>query len=155
MGMKHMIGKRLKKHITYSEGWTLVETLVVIGIIMILTGTVGFSSIKYIEKAKVAKAQTQIESFSLALQSYYFDCSGYPDESIGLEGLWEIPSGNTTPDGWDGPYVTKPIEADPWGNAYIYQEQETGGMPYVIISYGADGKEGGEGSDEDIRSSGW
>ena len=39
------------------EGWTFIETLIVIAIVLILTASVGFSAVKYIDKAKVVWKQ--------------------------------------------------------------------------------------------------
>ncbi|MDY7000887.1 MAG: type II secretion system protein GspG, partial [Thermodesulfobacteriota bacterium] len=41
---------------------------------------------------------------------------------------------------------------DPWGNEYIYRCPGNEGRRYDIISLGADGKEDGEGVNQDIRS---
>jgi type II secretory pathway pseudopilin PulG len=41
---------------------------------------------------------------------------------------------------------------DPWGNEYIYKSHGPDEIPYEIISYGADGKPGGTGYNEDIYS---
>ena len=49
------------------DGWTYMETLIVIAIILILTATVGFMAINNLEKARNAAAKTQIESFCTAL----------------------------------------------------------------------------------------
>ena len=92
-------------------GWTFVETLIVIGIILILTSAVGFMAFKYIDQAKQATAKSQIETFALALSSYYIDCKSYPDPSQGLTPLWEKPAGV---DGWNGPYIAKAVPKDPW-----------------------------------------
>lgn len=59
-----------KKFRKYEEGWSFVETLIVMAIVLILTAAVGFSAIKQVEKARVVTARSQIETFSLALDSY-------------------------------------------------------------------------------------
>lgn len=41
------------------------------------------------------------------------------------------------------------LDKDPWGSDYVLQPQGEG---FVVISYGADQKEGGEGKDSDVRS---
>jgi general secretion pathway protein G len=50
---------------------------------------------------------------------------------------------------WEGPYLPKAIPLDPWGGAYAYKLPGEHG-PYDLISYGADGKQGGTGNDKDI-----
>ena len=133
-------------------GFTFVETLVVILIILILSSAVGFTAFRYIDRAKIAAARNQIESYSLALNGYLFDCKNYPSEEQGLNALWEKPILAPVPSGWDGPYVNKNISDDPWGTPYKYKVPGVNGLPFGITSYGADGREGGESKDEDINS---
>ena len=130
-------------------GWTFVETLIVIGIILILTSAVGFMAFKYIDQAKQATAKSQIETFALALSSYYIDCKNYPDPQQGLSALWEKPAGV---DGWNGPYIAKAVPKDPWGHDYQLKMPGPNGLPFEIVSLGAAGVEGGSGADADLSS---
>jgi general secretion pathway protein G len=132
------------------DAWTFIETLIVIGIILILTATVGFSAFKYIDQAKVATAKSQIDTFSLALNSYFFDCGSYPAKEQGLEALWTKPASGA--ENWNGPYLQKPVPRDAWGNAFEYSVPGPNGLPFGIRSLGSDGKEGGEGYAKDISS---
>ena len=134
------------------EGWTFIETLIVIAIVLILTASVGFSAVKYIDKAKVVTARTQIETFVVALESFYIDCGLYPTQEQGLSVLWEKPSDDDLLDKWNGPYLYKAIPNDPWGNMYEYMIPGYYGQQYGIRSFGADGYEGGEGNNADITS---
>ena len=43
-------------------GWTFVEILIVMAIILILSGTVGFIAVRYVENAREVAARSQIES---------------------------------------------------------------------------------------------
>ncbi len=133
-------------------GWTFIETLIVIGIVMILTSTVGFMAVRYLDKARTVAARSQIETFAMALDSYYLDCGTYPTADQGLKSLWEKPSLAPVPKGWSGPYLSKPVPADPWGNEYAYSVPGPSGLPFGIRSLGADGREGGEGKDADVAT---
>jgi general secretion pathway protein G len=133
-------------------GFTFIETIIVIGIIMILSAGVGFSAIKYIEMAKLASCRNQIETFRLSLQSYYLDCGIYPSAAQGLKALWEKPVIAPIPPLWSGPYLDRQIPRDPWGYDYHYKNPGDKNLPFTIISYGADGKEGGDKQDADIYS---
>ncbi len=148
--------KRLKnrvfKFICNEDGWTFMETLIVIAIILILTATVGFIAINNLEKARTAAAKTQIESLSTALEAYYIDCGNYPTEEQGLSALRKKPETSPVSDFWDGPYLYKDAPKDPWGYEYEYTTPSPDGSPYGIRSFGADGKEGGEGKNSDIKS---
>jgi general secretion pathway protein G len=132
------------------EGWTFIETLIVIAIILILTSSVGFTAVKYLDRAKAVTARSQIETFGLALDAYFFDCGHYPQEGQGIAALWEKPDGETG--FWNGPYINKPAPKDPWGNEYEYIIPGYYDMPYGIRSFGRDAKENGEGNDADICS---
>ena len=135
-----------------SAGWTFMETLIVIAIILVLTSSVGFVAIQNLDKAKIATARSQIDSFSVALESYYIDCGRYPTTEQGLSALWQKPTVEPVSPFWDGPYMLKAIPKDPWGNDYEYRVPGQHGLPYSIRSFGRDGREGGEGKDADITS---
>ena len=132
-----------------ADGWTFIETLIVMCIVMILSATVGVSSIRQIDKARVVSAKTMVSALSSAMDSMYFDLGYYPDSTDGLNLLWANMIGA---DNWNGPYITKPVPKDPWGNDYIFKVPGTNGLPFEIISYGKDGSEGGEGLEKDISS---
>jgi general secretion pathway protein G len=134
------------------EGFTFIETIIVLSIILILSAGVGFSAIKYVEHAKVVSCKQQLSSFKMALQSYYLDCGTYPSSNQGLKALWEKPSFAPVPDGWAGPYVDREIPKDSWNNDYIYLNPGENGLPFSIVSLGADGAKGGEKNNADIES---
>ena len=134
------------------KGFTFIETIVSISIILILSAAVGFSAVKYIEKARIAACRNQIETFRMALQSYYLDSGCYPSEAQGLQALWEKPGFAPLPIRWEGPYVDRQISPDPWGGVYVYKNPGDKGLPFSIMSYGADRKAGGEGANAEIHS---
>ena len=134
------------------KGFTFIETIVTISIILILSAAVGFSAVKYIDRARMASCRNQIETFRLALQSYHLDCGQFPTEAQGLQALWEKPVLSPVPARWDGPYTDRQIPKDPWGGAYVYKNPGDKNLPFSIMSYGADGKAGGEGADAEIHS---
>ncbi len=125
--------------VKYEEGWTFIETLIVLSIILVLTSTVGFMAFKYVGKARVVAARTQIENFSMALDTYAMDNSMYPSADQGLGALWTKPILEPVPKNWDGPYLKKKPGRDPWGNDYQYTVPGPHGLPYGIRSVGADG----------------
>ena len=134
------------------KGFTFIETIAAISVILILSAAVGFSATRYIERAKTAACRSQVETFRLALQSYFLDCDQFPTEAQGLQALWEKPVLMPVPARWAGPYTDRLIPKDPWGNSYVYKNPGDKNLPFTIASYGADGKTGGEGVNEDINS---
>jgi general secretion pathway protein G len=136
------------------SGWTFVESIIVIAIIIILSGTVSFSAVRYLEQARTASARAQIAALELSLHSYYLDTGAYPTEAQGLAALWEKPTLAPTPDRWNGPYLGRPLGVDPWGSAFVYRRPGPAGLAFEVVSYGADGTPGGSGRDADISSAG-
>lgn len=133
----------------YKRSYTLVEILIVIGIIALLTAIAVPSYNEYLKKGRVTKAQAQITTFVQAITSFNMDMKRNPDPSVGLSELIEN-TGNS--EKWKGPYLEVfEIPKDPWDNDYIY-EVENG--RYLITSYGADGQPGGEDENADITSRG-
>ena len=128
-------------------GFTLVEILVVITIIGLIMALVGPRVLNYLAESKVKAARIQVESFASSLDLFYLDAGRYPSTSEGLAALTQRPGGI---DSWNGPYLrTGLVPNDPWGHPYIYRSPGEHG-PYDIISYGADGQEGGTGLAADI-----
>lgn len=129
-----------------------MEVLIVIAIVLILTGSVGFMAFRYVDRARLVTARSQIETYGLALQTYALDCGGYPTREQGLAALWSKPSTEPVPAGWNGPYVDRKVGPDPWGRPYEYAVPGPDGLPFGLRSWGSDGKEGGEGSARDVAS---
>jgi general secretion pathway protein G len=131
------------------RGFTLVEILVVITIIGLIMALVGPRVINYLGESKVKAAKIQIESFSSALDLFYLDAGRYPSSSEGLDALAQRPGGLNT---WNGPYLKGGVvPKDPWGHVYVYRAPGEHGA-YDIVSFGADGQEGGAGTSADIVS---
>jgi general secretion pathway protein G len=131
-----------------SNGFTLVELLVVMIIIGLLAALVGPRFIRQEEKAKIKAAQAQIELFGTALDTFRLDVGRYPTTDEGLQALRQKPGAL---DRWDGPYLKKELPVDPWGKSYVYKSPGDHG-PFDIVSYGADGAAGGDGDNRDITS---
>jgi general secretion pathway protein G len=130
-------------------GFTLIEMLVVISIIGLIMALVGPRVLNYLSDSKTKTAKIQIESFASSLDLYFLDTGRYPTGSEGLVALVQKP-GNVA--SWNGPYLKGvTVPADPWGHPYVYRAPGQHG-PYDIISYGADGQEGGIGAAGDITN---
>ncbi|BDI31636.1 type II secretion system protein GspG [Capsulimonas corticalis] len=99
--------------------------------------------------AKKASASSDISTLSSLLQQYRLDNDGFPTTEEGLQALVTKPSSARN---WKGPYTTKALPTDPWGNEYIYQAPGPDGQDFLITSYGADGQPGGDGDAADITS---
>lgn len=104
-------------------GFTLVEMLVVLAILVLLISMVGPRILGSKQKADISAAKTQIGMLMSALELYIVDMKVYPDTEVGLNALLEDPSTDEEEKSkWDGPYIKKSeIPKDPWGNEYQYE----------------------------------
>jgi general secretion pathway protein G len=139
---------RSKKLLSDEKAFTLIELMVVVIIIGLIAGLVVPQFIKQEEKATAKAAKAQIELLGTALDTFRLDVGRYPTSQEGLQALTQKPGGVER---WDGPYLKREVPPDPWGKPYIYKNPGEHG-PYDIISYGADGAPGGDGTGRDVTS---
>lgn len=133
-------------------GFTLIELMVVIAILAILVALVAPKMIGRTDDARITSAKTQIRNIEQALGLYKLDSGVYPSTEQGLESLVRPPTIGIIPRNWkEGGYMPK-VPLDPWGNPFVYLSPGPDGTPYEVISYGADGEEGGEGPAADVRA---
>jgi general secretion pathway protein G len=130
------------------RGFTLVEILIVVVIIGLLASLVGPQLFKKVGSSRQKTAMAQMALIETALKTFRLDVGRYPTTEEGLRILVVQPEGMRF---WDGPYLEKDLPLDPWGNPYVYRCPGAK-TEYEIISYGADGKPGGEGEAKDITS---
>lgn len=130
-------------------GFTLLEMLVVLGIIAMLAGLVGPQVMKQLGGAKTKTAKVQIEDLSATLDMYHLDMGKYPTTEQGLQALVERPDDAKR---WNGPYLSKnKVPQDPWGSDYKFESPGQKGK-FDLYTFGADGTEGGDGEDQDVVS---
>jgi len=131
------------------RGVTLVELLVVLGIIALISAIVVVNVLPARDQAAVKKATIDIGILSTALDQYRLDMLNYPETEQGLAALITMPSNarraeNYRPGGY---LVSMPL--DPWGSPYQYLIPGERSA-YDLYSFGADGERGGEGFNADI-----
>jgi general secretion pathway protein G len=143
----------LCRYILTRSGFTLLEILVVVAILGILVAFVAPKIIGRADDARVEATRVQIKNFETALKLYKLDSGFYPDTQQGLEGLVDQPTAGRIPRKFrEGGYLEKKkVPLDPWGNPFMYISPGIHG-DFDIISYGADGSEGGDGYDADINN---
>jgi general secretion pathway protein G len=130
------------------QGFTLLELLVVMVIIGLLAGYVGPKYFSQIGKSEIKATRAQIDGLGKAIDQFRLDVGRYPSTEEGLASLITRPSNLNK---WDGPYLSKNVPVDPWGNPYVYKSPGDHG-DYDLISYGKDGRPGGDGEAADITN---
>lgn len=131
-----------------SDGFTLLELLVVMVIIGLLAGYVGPKYFQQIGKSEVKTAKAQIAALEQALDQFRLDVGHYPSTEQGLQALMTNPDNNTH---WSGPYLKKAVPNDPWGKTYQYRMPGQHGE-YDLFSLGKDGQVGGSDEAQDITN---
>ena len=146
--------RRLQRRLGYS----LLEILVVLAIIALIAAVVGPRLFAQLDRSKTQTARLQIRSLEAALETMRLDIGRLPTEQEGLALL--IRADPQTVSGWYGPYLDRELPSDPWGRPYIYRPPaaDATGAPGApdpspqVLSYGADGTEGGQGVNADVTS---
>ena len=126
-----------------NRGFTLVEIMAVVLILALLMGIAAKNFIGMTDKARVTTTKATLKELRGAVNMFKLDTGRYPSEDMGLIELVEEP---TDVEGWnpEGYLESTEVPQDAWDNDFIYMLNPESGKPFVIISYGADGKEGGE-----------
>ena len=139
----------MRKKMKDDRGFTLIELLIVMVILGLLAALVAPKMFGKADTSMQKSAKAQISLFETAVDTYRLDMGKFPTTEQGLQALRTAPAGLESK--WDGPYLPKDIPLDPWGKPYVYRYPGEHG-DYDILSYGADGSPGGEGTDMDIVS---
>jgi general secretion pathway protein G len=135
------------------RGFTLIELLVVIFVIGTLAALVAPDIFRNVGTSKSVAARSQIEMFSAALDAYRLDNDNYPSSVQGLAALRREPLSEPRPRQWNGPYLRKEVPLDPWGRPYVYRSPGVANpQGYDLMTYGRDGRPGGQGEDKDATS---
>lgn len=121
------------------DGFTLVELMVVIVIIGLLATVVVINVMPASDRASATKAKADVATLEQGVEMYRLANLDYPSVDQGLQALVQ------------GGQVRR-LPNDPWGNPYRYAAPGRQGQQFEIYSYGADGREGGEGENADIAN---
>ena len=121
------------------KGFTLMELVVVMLVIIVLAGVIAPQVNRVINKAREARAKADLEKLKSAMLAYKEDTGRLPP---GSDFCGDLTSGCSVEDsllsddgsaGWDGPYLDSPIPQDPWSRYYRYDNND--GVPSGEISY--------------------
>ena len=131
-----------------NAGFTLLEMVIVLGIIAMILGGAIFAMRGIGDSAKLTQVKNDCATLRSVLEMYKLNGGQYPTTQQGLRALVEKPTSAPIPRMWSK--VADKVPLDPWGNEYLYRYPgKKNAMDFEIISRGKDGQEG---TDDDISS---
>lgn len=147
-----------RKNKRRKSGFTLIEVLLVAGILAVLAALLAPRLFSQAEEAnrRIAKAAVgRSGPISKALGAYRMDMGKFPETDEGLAALFQSKS-DVDDERYKGPYMEGTYEElkDPWGFPYEYKSpgdfNEDG---YDLWSVGPDGKDdGGKADSDDVKN---
>ena len=135
-------------------GFTLIEMLVVLTILMLLAGIVSVNVMKHQARARRDAATIQIRQLQSAVRTFQLEQGRLPTMEQGLDALVRRPDRAPVPENYpaDGYLDSRRVPKDPWQRDFVYAVPGPDGAAFEILSYGADGEPGGTGDAADISS---
>lgn len=136
---------RIKRNL---QGFTLLEMVIVLGIIgLIIGGAIGVMG-KVGEGAAVQRVKGDFNSLGSVLKMYKINNGFYPSTAQGLKALVTRPGGTPVPKSWTA--LADSVPLDPWGQEYTYKFPGSKvATEFELISKGKDGQLG---TDDDMSS---
>ena len=132
-----------KSSIRGASGFTLLEMVIVLGIIAMIMGGAIYLMTGMSDSANITQVEADQKSYTMALERYRTLAGQYPSEQQGLKALVERPTTAPRPRKWAN--MMERLKDDPWGNPYIYKFPGTKKKNRPeLISWGPDGLEGTE-----------
>lgn len=130
------------------SGFTLLEMVIVLGIIAMIMGGAIFTMTKISDSGAITVVDGDFSSINNGLQSYKTNAGHYPAEQQGLKALVEKPTSAPRPRRWT--QIMDNVPKDPWDNEYVYKYPGTKdrSRPELICL----GKDGLEGTEDDMSS---
>jgi general secretion pathway protein G len=139
-----------RRQLKGSDGYTLTEMLVVVGVIALIAAVLVPSLMGQMQRARAKTARMQLDNVASAVETFRADVGHYPTTAEG--GLKALLTNGSTIEGWTGPYLkdAKTLN-DPW-NREIDYELAADGDSFKVTSLGANRKIGGVGPDLDLQA---
>ena len=103
-----------------SRGFTMLELLVVLGILALLATLTIVNVGGIFDGAKQDTAKIFVtQTLKTTLNTYKFSMTDFPSTAEGLQALVDRPANKA--DLWRGPYLDGKVPMDPWGEPYQYK----------------------------------
>lgn len=118
-------------------GFSLLEMVIVLGIIAVILGGAIAVLGKVGEGAKLQRVDGDFNSIGSALKMYKINAGSYPTTQQGLEALVNRPNSQPVPKRWTR--LADEVPMDPWNQPYEYKfPGSKDPTDYELISKGAD-----------------
>jgi general secretion pathway protein G len=98
--------------------YTLLEIMLVLGIISVLVGSAIYLLVGNVDIAKEQRVDSDIQAISTQLKTYQMLNFTYPTTAQGLEALVTKPNTEPVPRRWR--QLMEEVPLDPWGTPYQY-----------------------------------
>lgn len=131
----------MNRRVRRRAGFTLIEVLLVLVILVILAGVIVGNLGGAQAKANARAARVTVGSLEQAVNMYHLDLNNYP---ASLEALVQAPGDLPNPAKWGGPYLEKGLPVDPWDQPFNYSFPGQRSPKFDIWSSGPDGVSGSE-----------
>lgn len=141
--MRRQLLRRRARALATRQGFTLLELMIVMGIIVMLAGLAVAALLNANDDAMEGVAKIKAAQYAEACKQYKIKVGFWPQQ---LQDLAQRPQ-NVSDKKWRRPFVDK-LEADPWGNQFTLQTDAVNNKVRVT-SVGPDGKAGTE---DDVSS---
>ncbi len=125
--------RKLIRHRRVRSGFTLIEVLLVLAILVVVAGFVVVNAVGVSDEANKKAVRTQINSVSGFVNIYRLNVGSYPTS---LDSLYQQPADLADPSKWSA-VMDKAVPADPWGHPYEYKHD---GTKFEIRCVGPDGQ---------------
>ena len=106
-----------------ARGMTLIEIMVVLVILGLIAGAIGYNVFGQLKEAQIKTATLDLKAISNGVDLYHVETGGWPDSLSALM-----------------PKYIREVHKDPWGSDYQYTKSGEG---YSVYSYGPDKTQGG------------
>ena len=114
--------KQLQRH-NRRSGFSLIELVVTMTILAILVGVVSFRSASVVDRGRVTKVLSLVDTLRSACALYHADTGAYAREYTNYAPNNRRLSAQQTVNGWSGPYIEAPLAhntSNPFGNLHLY-----------------------------------
>jgi general secretion pathway protein G len=138
---------------TRAAGFTLIEVMIVIAIVLALSGLVGVAVLARRDEAKKDTAAIEMNTIRHAMDMFRVDFDRWPKDEEGLAVLWDKtkldPEADQTK--WKA-YLNEPMPNDRWGHPWGYKQVSEHASDETKYDLWSNGPDGQEGTEDDITS---